>query len=139
MELAGFEGEELQEILPRWLESADTLGLSDEDMRYAVEEYIPMNWDVKYKGVRLLIGAWTRELMEVTRTKQNKAEGKKIIYGILPAVVTPYTAFKRAGGDNVHVSFPDLILVKTLNGFFHKAAPIITKAEDLGFNYGCRH
>ena len=42
LELAGFEGEELQEILPRWLESADTLGLSDEDMRYAVEEYIPM-------------------------------------------------------------------------------------------------
>ena len=30
-------------------------------------------------------------------------------------------------------------MVKTLNGFFHKAGPIITKAEELGFNYGCRH
>ena len=139
LELAGFEGEELEKIMPRWLETADTLGLSDDGVRYAVEEYIPANWDVKYRGVRKLIGAWTRELIEVAHTKQYKAEGKKIIYGILPAVVTPYTAFKRAGGDNVHVSFPDLILVKTLNGFFHKAGPIITKAEELGFNYGCRH
>ena len=89
LELAGFEGEELEKIMPRWLETADTLGLSDDDVRYAVEEYIPANWDVKYRGVRKLIGAWTRELIEVAHTKQYKAEGKKIIYGILPAVVTP--------------------------------------------------
>ena len=65
------------------------------------------------------------------KTKQYKAEGKKIIYGILPAVVTPYTAFKRAGGDNVHVSFPDLVLIQTLNGFFHKGGPLISKAEEM--------
>ncbi|MGI6025979.1 MAG: hypothetical protein ACOX7G_03330 [Candidatus Scatomorpha sp.] len=139
LELAGFEGEELDAILPDWLAAADAMGLSDEDVRYAVEEYIPQCWNIQYRGVRKLIGAWTRECIEVCKTKQYKAEGKKIIYGILPAVVTPYTAFKRAGGDNVHVSFPDLVLIQTLNGFFHKAGPIISKAEDMGFNYGCRH
>ena len=139
LELAGFEGEELDAILPDWLAAADAMGLTDEDVRYAVEEYIPQCWNIQYRGVRKLIGAWTRECIEVCKTKQYKAEGKKIIYGILPAVVTPYTAFKRAGGDNVHVSFPDLVLIQTLNGFFHKAGPIISKAEDMGFNYGCRH
>lgn len=139
LELMGFEGEELDEIMPDWLYTVEHLGLTDEDVRYSVEEWIPSKWDIKYKGVRLMLGAWLRELIEVAKTPIYKAQGKKIIYGILPAVLTPYTAFKRAGGDNVHVSFPDLLLVKLLNGFFDKADPIINKAEELGFSYGCRH
>ncbi len=139
LELMGFEGEELDAIMPDWLYTVEHLGLTDEDVRHSVEEWIPSKWDVQYKGVRLMLGAWLRELIEVAKTPIYKAQGKKIIYGILPAVVTPYTAFKRAGGDNVHVSFPDLILVKLLNGFFDKADPIINRAEELGFNYGCRH
>lgn len=139
LELMGFEGEELDAIMPDWLYTAEHLGLTDEDIRHSVEEWIPSKWDVQYKGVRLMLGAWLRELIEVAKTPIYKAEGKKIIYGILPAVLTPYTAFKRAGGDNVHVSFPDLLLVKLLNGFFDKADNILNKAEELGFSYGCRH
>lgn len=139
LELTGFEGQELEDILPDWLYTVDALGLTDEDVRHSVEEWIPSKWDIKFKGVRLMLGAWLRELIEVVKTPIYKAQGKKIIYGILPAVLTPYTAFKRAGGDNVHVSFPDLLLVKLLNGFFDKADPLINKAEDLGFSYGCRH
>jgi len=130
---------EIEEMMPDWLEAMDALGLTDEKVRYALEDYIPNNWDVQYRGVRLMLGAWLREMLAVCRTKKLKAEGKKIIYGILPAVVTPYAAFKRAGGDNVHTSFPDLMLVKCLNGIFHEAGPLITKAEDMGFSYGCRH
>ena len=122
LELMGFEGEELDAILPDWLYTVEHLGLTDEDVRRSVEEWIPSKWDIKYKGVRLMLGAWLRELIEVAKTPIYKAEGKKIIYGILPAVLTPYTAFKRAGGDNVHVSFPDLLLVKLLNGFFDLGA-----------------
>lgn len=139
LELAGFEGAELEELLPDWRAAADAMGLSDEDVRCAVEEYIPGCWDIRYKGVRKLIGAWTRECIEVCKTKQYKAEGRKLIYGSLPAIATPYAAFKRAGGDRVHVLFPDLVLLQTLNGFFHKAGPLISKAEELGFSFGCRH
>ena len=139
LELMGFEGDELDQIMPDWMYTVEHLKLSDEDVRYAVEEWIPSKWDIKYRGVRLMLGAWLRELIEVAKTPIYKAEGKKIIYGILPAVLTPYTAFKRAGGDNIHVSFPDLLLVQLLNGFFDKADPIINKAEELGFSYGCRH
>ncbi len=139
LELMGFEGEELDKIMPDWIYSVERIGLSDEDVRYAVEEWIPRTWDIKYKGVRLLLGAWLRELIEVVKTPIYKAEGKKIIYGILPAVLTPYNAFRKAGKGNVHTSFPDLLLVKLLNGFFDKADPLLNKAEELGFSYGCRH
>lgn len=139
LELMGFEGEELDAIMPEWEYTENALGLTDEDIRFSVEEWIPAKWDVQYKGVRLMLGAWLRELIEVAKTPLYKKQGKKIIYGVLPAVLTPYMAFKRAAGDNVYVSFPDLLLVKLLNGFFGKADPLINKAEELGFSYGCRH
>ena len=139
LELAGFEGDEVDEILEDWLFTVEAVGLSDEDIRYALEEYIPQNWDVKYRGVRKMIGAYLREMIGIAKTKQYKAEGKKLLYGILPAVVVPYTAYKYAGGDNIYVSFPDLMLVTILNGFFHKAAPYLLDAEAQGFTYGCRH
>lgn len=139
LKLCGFEDDEIDGLLQDWIFTVEKVGLSDEDIRYAAEEYIPANWDVQYRGVRRMIGAWLRELMEIAKTERYKAEGKKIIYGILPAVTIPYTAFKRAAGDDVFVSFPDLLLVKILNGFFHKAGPLLGEAEKLGFTYGCRH
>ena len=83
-----------------------------------------------------MIGAYIRELAEIVKTTKYKEEGKKLIYGILPAVQIAYTGYKYAGGDNVYVSFPDLLLVDILNGFFHKAAHWLNYAEDLGFTYG---
>lgn len=139
LQLAAFEGDELETFLPDWLKCVETVGLCDEDIRYAVEEYIPQNWDVQYLGIRKLVGAFLRELVELIRSNQYKAEGKKIIYGILPASTTPYVAFKHAAGDDAFVSFPDYTLVTILNGFFHKAGPFLEKAEKEGFTYGCRH
>lgn len=143
LKLAGFEGEEIEEFLPGWLKAIEILGFSDEDIRYAKDEYIPQNWDVQYRGVRRLIGTYMRELVEITKTQQYKDEGKPVIYGVLPAITLPYAAFKKAAqksekGD-AYVCFPDLMLVTILNGFFHKAAPFLNQAEDLGFTYGCRH
>lgn len=139
LEMAGFEGEELDRFLPDWLFATEEVGLNDEDIRYAVEEYIPGNWDIQYRGVRKMIGAYLRELVEIAKTKQYKAEGKKILYGILPAVAVAFGGYKMAGGDDCYVSFPDLMMVTILNGFFHKASPYLLEAEAQGFTYGCRH
>lgn len=139
LKLAGFEGDEVEAVLPDWLLTAERVGLSDEDIRFAVEEYLPGNWDIQYRGVRKMIGAYLRELIDIAKTPDYKKEGKKLIYGILPAVGTNYVALKKAGGDNAYVSFPDLMLVTILNGFFHKAAPYLYEAEERGFTYGCRH
>jgi Benzoyl-CoA reductase/2-hydroxyglutaryl-CoA dehydratase subunit, BcrC/BadD/HgdB len=139
LEIAGFEGDELEAFLPGWMESVEIIGMTDEDIRYSVEEYIPKNWDIQFRGVRKMIGAYLREMVEITNTKKYKAEGKKIIYGILPAVCQPYSALKNAAGEDAYVSFPDLMLVTILNGFFDKADPYLRYAEELGFTYGCRH
>lgn len=139
LELAGFEGAELDEFMPDWLKACEAVELTDEDVRYATEEYIPQNWDIQYLGVRKLVGVHMRELVEITKTKQYKAEGKKLIYGILPAVSIAYYAYQDACNGDAYVSFPDLMLINILNGFFHKGAPILNYAEELGFTYGCRH
>ena len=113
LEIAGFEGSEVDEYLDDWLFTVEAVGLSDEDIRYAVEEYIPQNWDIKYRGVRKMIGAYLREMVEIAKTKQYKAQGKKLLYGILPAVVLPYTAYKYAGGDDIYaVSYTHLDVYK---------------------------
>ena len=139
LELIGFEGEEVDEFMPRWRETAEALRLTDDKIAYAVDTFIPENWDIKYRGVRKLIGAYVREATEVCHTPTYKKEGVKIVYGILPAIANYYYAVKEAGGDKVFISFPDHVLVNILNSFFHAAAPFLNEAEDAGFTYGCRH
>ncbi len=139
LSLAGFEGSELTDMLPDWITAAGKLGLSENDVRHAAQEWIPANFDIELKGVRKLIGAFLREAIDLTRAGQYKADGVKIVYGILPAITSNYLAIKASGGDKVFVSFPDIFLATTLNGFFHKVNKYLETAEASGMTYGCRH
>ena len=139
LELCAFEPEEITEILPQWIKAADHFGLTEEDIRFAAEEWIPSHWDIQYQGIRKMIGAYIRELIELSKAREYKEKGAKIVYGIIPAIITSYRAMKYSGGDQVFVSFPDALLVTVLNSFFHKANPYLECAEEHGFTYGCRH
>ena len=139
LELCAFEPEEIPEILPQWIKAANLFGLTEEDIRFATEEWIPAHWDIQYKGIRKMIGAWIRELIELSKAQEYKEKGAKIIYGIIPAIITSYRAMKYSAGDQVFVTFPDALLVTALNSFFHKANPYLECAEEHGFTYGCRH
>lgn len=139
LELAAFEGEELETALPEIKKTLDKLKVYEDDVRYAVDDYIPRSWDIKYLGIRKMIGAFLRELIDVIKTPEYKAQGKKIVYGIMPAITNTYFALKYAGGDDVFISFPDALLVQTLQGFFGKGEPWYMKSEQDGMNYGCRH
>ncbi len=138
LEMAAFEGEELEKFMPEWINATEIVGLTDDDVRTAVEDYIPRHWDIQFKGVRMMIGAYFHELVDLANTKKMKAEGKKIIYGLIPSVPLAYHAFKEAQPD-AYVGFPDFILVDILNAFFHNAAPFFNYIEERGFTYGCRH
>ena len=135
LELAAFEGEELEAFLPRWLETAERCKLTDDKIEYALDVYLPQNWDLKYLGVRKMLGAYLRELADIVHTPEMKESGVKILYGILPAIANYYYAAKYAGGDKIFIGFPDLLMVNTLNSFFHAAAPFLTVAEEYGFTY----
>ena len=136
LELAAFEGEELEAFLPRWLETAERCKLDDEKIAYALDVYLPQNWDLKYLGVRKMLGAYLRELADIVHTPEMKENGVKILYGILPAIANYYYAAKIAGGDKIFIGFPDLLMVNTLNSFFHAASPFLNVAEEYGFTYG---
>ena len=75
LELAAFEGEELEAFLPRWLETAKRCQLDDDKIAYALDVYLPQNWDLKYLGVRKMLGAYLRELADIVHTPEMKESG----------------------------------------------------------------
>jgi benzoyl-CoA reductase/2-hydroxyglutaryl-CoA dehydratase subunit BcrC/BadD/HgdB len=140
LRLAAFDEGEIPGILPDWRMAAEKLGLSREDVEFAIREWLPTYWDLDSLGIRKLIGAWMREAIDICKANEYKKQGTKIVYGILPAQTINYLGVKIAGGDRVYVSFPDIVQVYILNGFFHKIEPFLNAAEtDGGIVYGCRH
>ncbi len=134
-----FSQEDIDANLEDWIFACKQLAISEEDVIEAQQHYIPDNWDIQYKGVRMIIGAIIRETIDLCKANQYKAEGKKIVYGILPAILSNYLAIKKSGGDDVYVAFPDIFLAKVLNAFFHRLEPMLSSAEESGMSYGCRH
>lgn len=139
LRFVAFSDEEIEKQLDEWVEACNILNISEKDVKYAMETYIPENWDIKFLGVRKIIGAIIRETIDLTKAKKYKENGTKIVYGILPAILSNYLAIKISGGDAVYVAFPDIFLAKVLNAFFHRLDPFLEKAEDCGMSYGCRH
>jgi benzoyl-CoA reductase/2-hydroxyglutaryl-CoA dehydratase subunit BcrC/BadD/HgdB len=139
LRLTGFEEDEIPGYLPEWRKASVKLGLTEEDVRFAVEERIPTYFDVKLEGVRKLLGGYLRETIDLTKASEYKEKGVKIVYGILPAILHFYYAIKLTAPDKVFVSFPDIFLTLVLNGLFHKLNPYLEEAERTGIPYGCRH
>jgi len=139
LRLVGFEEEEIPQYLPEWQKAAKKLRLSDEDVKFATEEWIPKGYDIKLKGIQKLLGAYIKEIIEITKTDEYKAQGVKIIYGILPAINHFYYALKMTAPDKVFVGFPDIDLANVLNALFHKMNPFLEEAERNGIPCGCRH
>jgi benzoyl-CoA reductase/2-hydroxyglutaryl-CoA dehydratase subunit BcrC/BadD/HgdB len=139
LRLAGFEEDEMPKYLPEWREASAKLGLTEADNKFATEEWIPGNFDIKLEGVRKCIGGFIKEIIDLTKANEYKEKGVKIVYGILPASLHYYYALKLAAPDKVFVSFPDIFLAAGLNMFFHKLNPYLEEAERTGISYGCRH
>ena len=139
LRLTGFEETELPQYLPEWRLASAKLGLTEDDIRFAIEEWIPAHFDIELEGIRKLIGAYIREIIDLTKANDYKERGVKIVYGILPAISHYYYALKLTAPDKVYVSFPDIILALVMNAFFHRLNPYLEEAEKAGIPYGCRH
>ena len=83
LKIAGFEGDEIEAILPDWMMCSECVKLNDDDIRHAIRDYIPDNWDVQYRGVRKMIGAYLRELIEITKTPDYKGFPNLIMVAVL--------------------------------------------------------
>jgi len=139
LRLTGFKEAEMPEYLPEWRKASEKLGLTEDDVKFATEEWIPAHFEVELEGIRRLLGAYIKEIIDLTKANEYKQRGVKIVYGILPAIIHYYYALKLAAPDKVYVSFPDIFLAVVLNAFFHKLNPYLEEAEKAGIPYGCRH
>ena len=132
LRLTGFEETEIGDYLPKWQETSEILGLTEADIEFAIEEWIPTHFDVSLEGVRKLLGCLIREIVDLTNANKYKQQGTKIVYGIMPAITHYYYALKLTAPDDIYVSFPDYFLTVVMNGLFHKLNPFLEEAEKSG-------
>ena len=139
LRLTGFEEDEMSKYLPEWRKASEKLRLTEDDVRFATEKWIPTYFQVELEGVRKSLGAIIREAIDLTKANEYKEKGMKIVYGILPAILHYYYALKLTAPEKVYVAFPDIFLTMVLNALFHKLDSYLEEAEEGGIPYGCRH
>jgi benzoyl-CoA reductase/2-hydroxyglutaryl-CoA dehydratase subunit BcrC/BadD/HgdB len=139
LRLAGFEEDEMGKFLPEWRKASAKIHLSEDDIKFATEQWIPAYFDIKLEGIRKSIGSVIKEIIDLTKANEYKTQGIKIVYGIMPASLHYYYALKQTAPDKVYVTFPDASLAFGLNMLFHKLNPFLEEAERNGISYGCRH
>lgn len=137
LKMLDFSDKEIDLLFYDWEKTVSLLGLSDEDIRFAMDTWIPSNWDISLKGVRLCIGAYIRELIEIARLPVYKERGMKIVYGTSPSQSICYRAVKLSGADSVYVGFPDFLIAIVLGAFFNKLS--IFSMDDSYLSDHCRH
>ena len=132
LRLCGFEDEEIREEKPRIDKAFDRLELGPEDMKTA-QEWVRQNHDIELVGVRKLLRAWLKELVDLVLAKD---EGKRIIYYGYPSIQGPGMAIKSAAPDEVYVACPDVVLCHTLGQIFNKLTPVLEAGEENGLPPG---
>jgi hypothetical protein len=131
LKLCGFEDDEIEEERPRIEKVFERLGIGPEDMETA-DQWVRQNHDVTLIGVRKLLGAWLKELIDVVLAKD---EGKKVVYFGFPAILGPGLMLS-ASSEDVLVTAPDMVLDHTMGQIFNKLAPILEAGEANGLPPG---
>lgn len=138
LRLLDFSEDETEHILPDWEQACKSLGLNESDVRFATDEWLPKHWDLSLHGVRMCIGAYVRELIELSKLSEYKARGDKILYCSMPSHPACVYANKISGGDGLHISFPDYLLTTVLSAFFHKHT-VLSDGDTPCMNPLCGH
>jgi hypothetical protein len=131
LKLCGFEDEEIEKERPRIEKSFERLGIGPEDMEMA-ESWVRQNHDVTLTGVRKLLGAWFKELIDLVLARD---DGKKIVYFGFPAILGPGLILS-ASSEDVFVCAPDMVLDHTMGQIFNKLTPILEAGEASGLPPG---
>jgi len=138
LEFIGFSDVEAESMLEDWKKAADLLELDEKDIVFAIKEWIPKHWNMKLKGIRQMLCANIREVVDIFKIEDYKKDGYGIIYGVLPSVPTNYYAMKYGGGK-IYVGYPHYQLISVMGALFHKENKYIDRAEALGMTQGCKH
>ncbi|MBN2242156.1 MAG: 2-hydroxyacyl-CoA dehydratase [Acidobacteria bacterium] len=129
--LCGFEHEEIEKERPRIEASFEKLGIGPGDMEAACSR-VSRYHDVSLEGVRKLLGAWLKELIDLVLARE---DGRKIVYFGFPAILGPGLMLC-ASSEHVFVSAPDMVLDHTMGQIFNKLGPILEAGEANGLPPG---
>jgi len=129
--LCGFESAEIEEERSRIEATFEKLAIGPGDMDEA-EIRVRQYHDVSLEGVRKLLGAWLKELIDLVLARE---ERKKIVYYGFPAILGPGLMLS-ASSENVFVSAPDMVLDHTMGQIFNKLTPILEAGEANGLPPG---
>lgn len=137
LEMLDFSQEEISELSLDFELATKNVGLTASNIKYAMDLWIPQNWDITLKGVRLCIGAFIREFIDVSRVKKYKDNGIKVIYGMSPSQANLFQAIKISGKDKIFVSYPDFLYSIVVGGFFDRID--LLNDDDDKLSVRCRH
>lgn len=125
--LCGFEPEEIDAERSRIEETFKRLGLTPKDMA-AADGWVRKNHDITLMGVRKLLGAWIKEMVDAVLARD---EGKKPVYYGFPAILGPGLVLA-ASSDDVFAAAPDVTMIHVMGQIFNKLSPIIETGEANG-------
>lgn len=132
LRICGFEVEEIDKERARIEKAFLRLELGPDDMKSA-ESWVRKNHDVELMGVRKLLGAWLKELLDLVLARD---EGKKVVYYGFPTIQGPGLAIKAAAPDIIYSACPDVVLCHTMGQIFNKLTPILEAGEEDGLPPG---
>ena len=132
LKLCGWDDDEINKERPRIDKVFQKLELGPEDMKRA-DSWVRQNHEVKLEGVRKLLRAWLKELIDLVLAKD---EGKKVVYYGFPSIQGPGMAIKAAAPEEIYCACPDTILCHTLGQIFNKLTPILEAGEENGLPPG---
>ncbi len=118
----GWEGEELEKFLPDWLNAEKFLCLTEEDVAFAVDTWLPTYWNLSFKGIRMMAAACIRDITELSKTEKYIKDGHSVVYINIPSAPVCIYANKLAGNDTLHVSYPGYMMVAVRGAFFNKGS-----------------
>jgi hypothetical protein len=132
LKLCGFEDVDIEKERPRIERAFQKLELGPDDMKSA-EGWIRQNHDMELRGVRKLLGAWLRELIDLVLARD---EGKKVVYYGFPSIQGPGLMIKAAAPEEIYCACPDAVLCHTMGQIFNKLTPILEAGEINGLPLG---
>jgi hypothetical protein len=140
LELAAFKTADIERILPKWKRTARALSVTDDDVRFAIDEWLPKQWDLHFFGVRKMLGVLLGEMISIYHAHRNKSKAETLIFTVLPFPAAIPLAMKMAAPNRVTITAPDILLSTVLGAAFHKQLPLLEKTENQGLTpTGCRN
>ncbi len=121
LKLLDFSETERRELLPLWENACALFRITEAELQYAMQEWIPQYWDLSLRGVRRCIGVYIRELIEISRLPEYRARGDRLLYYNMPCHPACIYANKLAGNGRLHASYPDYFIATVFNAFLHKS------------------